>query len=71
LNEAILRSVDNQPGGPIGQDAEVEIDADYNLHYGEIVKAISACSGRYDKHTKQVVRYIEKINFASSRPSVQ
>jgi biopolymer transport protein ExbD len=71
LNEAILRSVDNQPGGLIGQDAEVEIDADYNLHYGEIVKAISACSGRYDKHTKQVVRYIEKINFASSRPSVQ
>ncbi|MDB5390356.1 MAG: Biopolymer transport protein ExbD/TolR [Planctomycetaceae bacterium] len=64
LNEEVLRSIGGQPGGPAAKDAEVELDADYNLHYSYIVKAISACTGRFDKRTKQVIRYIEKIKFA-------
>jgi biopolymer transport protein ExbD len=68
LNEEVLRSIGGQPGGPAAKDAEVELDADYNLHYSYIVKAISACTGRFNKQTKQVVRYIEKIKFAPPKP---
>lgn len=67
LNEEILRAIGGQPGGPAAKDTEVELDADYNLHYNYIIKAISSCTGRFDKRTKQVVRYIEKIKFAPPR----
>ncbi|MDB5390357.1 MAG: Biopolymer transport protein ExbD/TolR [Planctomycetaceae bacterium] len=67
LNEEVLRSIGGQPGGPAAKDAEVELDADYNLHYSYIVKAVSACTGRFDKRTNQVVRYIEKIKFAAPK----
>jgi len=67
LNEEILRAIGGHPGGPLAKDTEVELDADYNLHYKYIVQAISACTGRFDKRTKNVVRYIEKIKFAAPR----
>ena len=67
LNSEILRAIGGTPGGPASKDTEVEIDADYNLHYSYVISAISACTGRFDERTKNVVRYIEKIKFAPPR----
>lgn len=67
LNSEILRAIGGSPGGPAAQDTEVEIDADYNLHYSYVIQAISACTGRFDERTQQIVRYIEKIKFAPPR----
>ena len=67
LNSEILRAIGGTPGGPASKDTEVEIDADYNLHYSYVISAISACTGRFDERTKQIVRYIEKIKFAPPR----
>lgn len=53
-------------GGPdeARDKAEVEIDADYDLHYEFVVKAITAVSGYRDKATGQIIKMIEKIKFA-------
>jgi biopolymer transport protein ExbD len=67
LNSEILRAIGGTPGGPASKDTEVEIDADYNLHYSYVISAIGACTGRFDERTKQIVRYIEKIKFAPPR----
>ena len=67
LNQALFSAIGKNPGGPAAKDTEVEIDADYNLHYSYVIRAISACTGRFDERTKQVVRYIEKIKFAPPR----
>jgi biopolymer transport protein ExbD len=56
------------PGNPLMQDVPVEIDADYDLNYQAVVKAITACTGRIDPATRQVIRYVEKIKFAPPRP---
>lgn len=66
LNSEIL-SIIGRPNNPLTKDVEVELDADFELHYQEIVKAISACTGRVDPATKQVVRYVEKVKFAPPR----
>lgn len=63
LNREILKMI-GRPGNPLTKDIEVELDADYNLHYRYIVKGISACTGRLDPRTKKIVPYIEKIKFA-------
>jgi biopolymer transport protein ExbD len=63
LNSEILKII-GRPGNPLVKDIEVEIDADYEVHYKYIIKAISKCTGRLDPATKQVVRYVEKIKFA-------
>ena len=67
LNSEILRAIGGTPGGPAAKDTEVEIDADYNLHYSYVIKAISSCTGRFDERTGGIVRYIEKIKFAPPR----
>lgn len=66
LNSEILKLF-GPPGNALMQDVAVEIDADYSLNYQEVVKAISACTGRVDPRTKQVVRYVQKIKFAPPR----
>lgn len=50
-------------------DIEVEIDADYNLHFDNVVKAIGACSGRLGPDGKTIIRYVEKIKFAQPKPN--
>lgn len=50
----------------IAADVEVEIQSDYNLNYSEVVKAVSACTGYFSPKTKQVIRYVEKVNFAEA-----
>ena len=63
LNNEILKII-GKPGNPITKDMEVEIEADYNLHYEYTLKAVSACTGRLDSSGKHIIRYIEKIKFA-------
>lgn len=53
-----------RPGNPLTKDIEVEIDADYEVQYQYIIRAISRCTGRLDPQTNQIVRYVEKIKFA-------
>jgi biopolymer transport protein ExbD len=67
LNTEIISMV-GQPDAGFSDDIEVEIDADYGLHYNYTIQAISACTGRIDPLTKQPVRYVEKIKFAKPRP---
>ncbi len=52
-------------GGSYSDDLEVEIDADYNLHYVYTIKAISACTGYLQGEKK--VKFLEKIKFAPPR----
>lgn len=67
LNSTILGMV-GRPGERASDDMEVEIDADYGLHYTYTIQAISACTGKLDPVTKQPVRYVDKIKFAKPRP---
>jgi len=66
LNAEIL-SVIGKPGSPWAKATEVEIDADYNLHYGYVIQAVGACTGRLDPRSKQIIRYVETIKFAAPR----
>lgn len=52
-------------GGGYADDLEVEIDADYNLHYQYTIKAISACTGFLQGDRK--IKFLEKIKFAPPR----
>ncbi len=67
LNSEILRAIGGTPGGPASKDTEVEIDADHKLHYEYVIKAMTACTGRFDQRTQQAIRYIEKIKLAPPR----
>ncbi len=68
LNDSILGIVGK--GGALNKEVEVEIDADYELHYQEVIKAITACTGRINPATKQPERFVEKIKFAPPRKPV-
>ncbi len=52
---------------PFMDDLEVEIDADYNLHYRHVISAVSACTGYVSPQSGQVIRYVEKVKFAPPR----
>lgn len=62
LNSEILKLI-GRPGAAMAKDVEVEIDADYDLRYEYIIKAVSNCTGRLDSRGN-VVRYVEKVKFA-------
>ena len=66
LSDKILRDVLNGRAGDERDEMikkqEVEIDADYNLHYQYVIRAVSACTGR--RRGREIVRYIEKIKFS-------
>lgn len=63
LNDEILKLVGGANTAQ-NNDIEVEIDADYNLHFDNVVKAIGACTGRLGPDGKTIIRYVEKIKFA-------
>jgi biopolymer transport protein ExbD len=67
LNQEVLGLV-GRPGAAFSKDIEVEIDADYELHYQHVVSAMTACTGRLDPKTKEPIRFVEKIKFAPPRP---
>lgn len=64
LNNEIMRLVGGK-SGPSEEESpyEVEIDADYNLRYENVVAAITAVSGYVDS-AGHVVKLIEKLKFA-------
>ena len=62
LNLQILRLIGGAPGRATSKEQEVEIKADYDLHYRHVMRAVSACTGRMENG--KLVRYIEKIKFA-------
>lgn len=62
LNNEILKII-GKPGNPLTKDIEVEIKADYGLHYDYTLQAVGACTGRRDSKGN-LIRYIEKIKFA-------
>lgn len=66
LNEAIMQMVGSDEGPGLRSEAEAEIDADYNLHYREVVHAITAISGHVTPDG-QIVKLIEKLKFAAPR----
>ncbi|RMG33440.1 MAG: biopolymer transporter ExbD [Planctomycetota bacterium] len=68
LNRKILEAI-GTPGGAATKETEVEIDADYNLDFRYVIRAISACTGRMQG--KQLIRYVEKIKFAPPKKPPQ
>ncbi len=52
---------------PFADELEVEIDADYNLHYRFVISAVSAYTGYVSPQSGQVIRYVEKVKFAPPR----
>lgn len=68
LNSEVLRAITGLKAiGPDQQEnQEVELDPDYNLHYGNVINAIGACSGRLERDGRPV-RYLSKIKFAPRR----
>jgi len=60
---------DDRGPGSIAETTEVELDCDYNLKFGNVIKAITAISGYVDNpETGHVTKVIEKIKFAPPRP---
>jgi biopolymer transport protein ExbD len=59
-----ILAIIGKPGSPRSKDVEIEIDADYELHYKYVIRAVSKCTGQIDPQTRQMVRYVEKIKFA-------
>ena len=64
LNNEIMRLVGGS-AGPSTEESpyEVEIDADYNLRYENVVAAITAVSGYVDKDG-HIIKLVEKLKFA-------
>jgi biopolymer transport protein ExbD len=64
LHTAILELVGTDTGpNSLASQTEVEIDADYDLRYENVVGAITAISGHVDS-SGHVVKLIEKLKFA-------
>jgi biopolymer transport protein ExbD len=53
--------------GNLAQEAEVQLHCDPQLRYEHTMAAITAISGRIDPASGNIVRLIEKINFAPPR----
>ncbi|RCS41397.1 biopolymer transporter ExbD [Bremerella cremea] len=65
LQDAIVEQVGVNDGPSTTQEeSEIEIDADYQLHYNYVIQAITAVTGRIDPKTGEVQKLIEKIKFA-------
>lgn len=65
LQDAIVEQVGVNDGPSTAQEeSEIEIDADYQLHYHYVIRAITAVTGRVDPKTGEVQKLIEKIKFA-------
>ena len=68
--QALRAQVRDMLGDDAGPGAlettEVELDCDYNLHYANVVEAITAVSGYVENG--QIKKIVEKIKFAPPRP---
>ena len=64
---------ENVQGSPFADEVEVEIDADFDLNYRFVIRAVSACTGKVieeDGQTK-TVELVGKIKFAPPRQSAR
>ena len=64
---------ENIAGSPYADEVEVEIDADFDLNYEFVIRAVSACTGEViekDGRT-ETVHFVEKIKFAPPRQSAR
>jgi len=71
LNNKVRDAVGFRGGKPLNEEMEVEIKADYDLHYRYTISAVSACTGTMQKTADgdmQLFRYVEKIKFAPPQP---
>jgi biopolymer transport protein ExbD len=67
LHNEIIGIVGTDSGpGSLASEAEVELDADYDLHYQNVISAVTAISGYVDPNGR-IVKLIEKIKFAPPR----
>ena len=67
LHSEILSLVGNDTGpGSMASQMEVELECDQQLHYSNVIKAITAVSGYLNKQG-QTIRLIEKVKFASPK----
>ena len=56
-----------QAGADLAKEMEVEIDADYNLHFRNVINAVGACTGKIGSDGN-IVKYVEKIKFSPPKP---
>ena len=54
-------------GADLAKEMEVELDADYNLHFRYVINAVGACTGKIGSDGK-VVKFVEKIKFSPPKP---
>lgn len=66
LNREILKII-GRPGHPATKDIGVRIDVDFECQYKYVETAVAKCMGRVDEQTRQMVRYIENIDFEPPR----
>jgi biopolymer transport protein ExbD len=64
--EAMRYCEDSRGPGSVIANAEVELDADYNLKYENIIAAITKVSG-YKTADNRIVKLIEKIKFSPQK----
>ena len=68
LRNEIVEIIGHDRGpGTYQEQAEVELDCDYRLHYSHVIDAITAVSGYIDSNTTDVVKLVEKIKFSPPR----
>ena len=60
----------DQPDEGLRESAEIEIDADYQLRYEEVIRAITAVTG-YKTPEGEVIKLIEKIRFSPPKSAPQ
>lgn len=66
LNLEIFKMI-TQAGADLAKEMEVEIDADYNLHFRHVINAVGACTGKIGSDGN-IVKYVEKIKFSPPKP---
>ena len=64
LRASVRQMIGDAAGPGAVQDAEVELDCDYDLEYKYVVRALTAVSGEIDPQTGQIIKLVEKIKFA-------
>jgi biopolymer transport protein ExbD len=69
LRSQIIAFVGNDQAAK--QSAEVEIDADYNLHYEHVISAITHVSGYISDDGQKTEDLVQKIRFAPPRGGAQ
>ncbi|MHC2067416.1 ExbD/TolR family protein [Bremerella sp. T1] len=65
LQDQIVEQIGVSDGpSSLQEESEIEIDADYQLQYHYVIRAITAVTGRIDPKTGEVQKLVEKIKFA-------